>query len=144
MTGRVRVLAMDHFFDQDLRALAAHPRLDVRRFAYQRLRGPAMRVLGEDVATGLQAFARPELADGRRRYALWLTGEVRRLYLERAFDVIVLPSDTFFYVRSLPDAAHALGVPVVVVQKETTISIDTMERHSARRPVPDRWQSVVE
>jgi hypothetical protein len=128
---RVRVLALDHFFDQDLRALEAHPRLDVRRFPYQRLRVPAMRVMGADVAAGLRAFARPELAPARRRYAAWLVGEVRRLYLERAFDVIVLPTDTLFYVRSLPDAAHVLGIPVVVVQKETTISEATMESHSA-------------
>jgi hypothetical protein len=131
VTGRVRVLALDHFFDQDLRALEAHPHLDVRRFPYQRLRGPAMRMMGADVATGLQAFARPELAPVRRRYAAWLVGEVRRLYLERAFDVIILPTDTLFYVRSLPQAAHALGIPVVVVQKETTISEATMESHSA-------------
>jgi hypothetical protein len=131
VTDRVRVLALDHFFDQDLRALEAHPHLDVRRFPYQRLRGPAMRMMGADVATGLLAFARPELAPARRRYAAWLVGEVRRLYLERAFDVIVLPTDTLFYVRSLPQAAHALGIPVVVVQKETTISEATMESHSA-------------
>jgi hypothetical protein len=130
VTNRLRVLALDHFFDQDLNALAAHSRLEVRRFPYQRLRGAALRMLGADVATGLRAFARPELEASRRRYAAWLAREVRRLYLERAFDVIVIPSDTFFYVRSLPQAAHALGIPVVVVQKETTISVDTMEAHS--------------
>lgn len=135
MTDRVRVLAMDHYFDQDLRALEAHPRLDIRRFPYQRLRGPAIRILGAEVATGLRAYARPGLEPQRRRYGTWLVGEVRRLYLERAFDVIVLPSDTFFYVRGLPEAAHALGVPVVVVQKETTISEATMEAHSAEMQV---------
>lgn len=131
MTARLRVLAMDHFFNQDLRALAKQPQLDLRSFPYQRLRGTALRMLGESVATGLHDFARPELDGARRRYAAWLAQEVRRLYLERAFDLIVLPSDTFFYVRSLPEAAHALGIPVVVVQKETTISVDTMHAHSA-------------
>jgi len=106
---RLRVLAMDHYFDQDLQSLEAHPRMEVRRFPYQRLRGPAMRVLGNDVATGLHAYNRPELAAARARYAAWLKREVQRLYLERGFDVIVLPSDTFFYVRSLPDAAHSIG-----------------------------------
>ena len=42
----------------------------------------------------------------------------------------MLPSDTFFYVRTLPAAAHRLGLPVVVVQKETTISQATMETFS--------------
>jgi hypothetical protein len=127
---RVRVLAMDHYFDQDLRSLEAYPRLEVRRFPYQRLRRPALRMMGKEVGTGLVAYNRPELQAARARYASWLTREVRRLFLERAFDVIVLPSDTFFYVRSLPDAAHSLGIPVVVVQKETTISQATMTDHS--------------
>jgi hypothetical protein len=127
----IRVLALDHYFDQDLRALEAHPRLHVRRIPYQRLRGPALRILGAGVATQLDTFNQPELERMRRRYAAWLADEVRRLYLEQAFDVIVLPSDTFFYVRALPDAAHGLGIPVVVVQKETTVATGTMQVHSA-------------
>jgi hypothetical protein len=122
-----RVLALDHFFDQDLRALEAHPGLDVRRFPYQRLRRQAMRLMGNEVARGLKAYNQPGLARSRARYAAWLSAEVRRLYLEKAFDALVLPSDTFFYVRSLPAAAHRLGIPVIVVQKETTISQATMD-----------------
>ena len=138
MTERLRVLAFDHFFDQDLRALEAHPRLDVRRFPYQRLRRPAMRMMGKDVSATLKAYNRPELAAARGRYAAWLVREVRRLYMERAFDVVVLPSDTFFYVRTLPAAAHRLGIPVVVIQKETTISQATMDVFSdeLRREAP--------
>lgn len=127
----VRVLALDHYFDQDLQALEADPRLDVRRFPYQRLRGPALRLLGKDAGHGLRAYNNPGIAAARGRYAAWLAREVRRLYLESAFDVIVLPSDTFFYVRTLPAAAHQLGIPAVVVQKETTISRSTMETFSA-------------
>ncbi|MBJ7596047.1 MAG: CDP-glycerol glycerophosphotransferase family protein [Candidatus Dormibacteraeota bacterium] len=128
--GRVRVLAMDHFFDQDLRALEAHPDLDVRRFPYQRLRNPALRIMTEAISAGLRGYNDPRLRQRRLRYAAWLRREVRRLFLERAFDVLVLPSDTFFYVRALPVAVHELGIPVVVVQKETTISADTMKAHS--------------
>lgn len=123
----VRVLALDHFFDQDLRALEAHPGLEVRRFPYQRLRDPAIRTMGRAVATGLRAYNDPAIAGARGRYAAWLARELRRLYLESAFDVLVLPSDTFFYVRTLPAAAHRLGIPVMVVQKETTISEATMD-----------------
>ena len=126
----VRVLAMDHFFDQDLRALEAHPALDVRRFPYQRLRNSALRIMSSAISEGLRGYNNPALEQRRRRYAAWLAREVRRLYLERPFDVLVIPSDTFFYVRALPAAAHALGLPLVVVQKETTISADTMEAHS--------------
>jgi hypothetical protein len=125
-----RVLALDHFFDQDLRALEAHPRLQVRRFPYQRLRGRAVRLMGPQVARGLHPYNDPGIAAARGRYAAWLAREVEHLYLEQAFDVIVLPSDTFFYVRTLPAAAHRLGIPVVVVQKETTISQATMDTFS--------------
>jgi hypothetical protein len=126
----VRVLALDHYFDQDLRALEAHPGLDVRRFPYQRFRRPAVRIMGAAVARGLDAYNDPALAQARGRYAAWLERDLHRLYLERAFDVLVLPSDTFFYVRTLPAAAHRLGLPVVVVQKETTISQATMDTFS--------------
>jgi hypothetical protein len=126
----LRVLALDHYFDQDLRALEAHPHLKVRRFPYRRLRAPALRIMGRQVANGLHAYNEPDIAAARVRYAAWLAREVRRLYLEWAFDVLVLPSDAFFYVRALPDAAHGLGIPVVVVQKETTVSQATMETFS--------------
>ncbi len=143
---RVRVLAMDHFSDQDLRALEADPRLDVRRFPYQRFRQPAIRIMGRAVARGLHAYNNPDIAAARLRYAAWLQREVERLFLERAFDVILLPSDTFFYVRSLPGAAHALGIPVVVMQKETTISVHTMEEHSQEMrieaPFVADWMTV--
>jgi hypothetical protein len=46
------------------------------------------------------------------------------------FDAIVMPSDTFFYVRAVPGIAHSLGVPFLVVQKETTISNHTMREHA--------------
>lgn len=126
---QLRVLALDHFFDQDLRALEGHPQLDVRRFPYQPLRRRALRIMGDAVARGLTEYDQVS-AEARGRYAAWLERDLRRLYLEWAFDVLVLPSDTFFYVRTLPSAAHRLGLPVVVVQKETTISQATMETFS--------------
>src|SRR6202035_668224 len=128
------------------RALEADPRLDIRRFPYQRFRQPAIRIMGRAVARGLHAYNSPDIAAARLRYGTWLQREVERLYLERAFDVILLPSDTFFYVRSLPDAAHALGIPVVVMQKETTISVHTMEEHSqemrVEAPFVADWMTV--
>lgn len=35
---------------------------------------------------------------------------------------MVSPSDTYCYIRDVVQAAKDLGVPFVVVQKETTIS----------------------
>jgi hypothetical protein len=146
LTDRLRVLALDHFFDQDLRALERHPRLDVRRVPYQRLRHRALRIMGKAVGSGLAGYNNPDLAAARGRYAAWLAREVRHLYLERAFDIIILPSDAFFYVRTLPAAAHRLGIPVVVVQKETTVSQATMETFTtevaAEAPFVSDWMTV--
>jgi hypothetical protein len=128
--GTIRVLALDHYFEQDLDALEAHPGLDVRRFPYRRLRAPAMRLMGKQAARGLRAYNDPGIAAARARYAAWLAREVRNLYLEWSFDIVVIPSDAFFYVRTLPAATHRLGIPVVVVQKETTVSQATMETFS--------------
>ena len=68
----VRVLALDHFFDQDLRSLEAVPQLDVRRFPYQRLRRRAIRIMGDTVGRGLVAYNDPALAHARGLYAAWL------------------------------------------------------------------------
>lgn len=146
MTARdpLRVLALDHYFDQDLKALEAHPALSIRRLPVHRIREPAIRMMGETVAmgfeSGLKLFMSDELREARERFARWLDRAMRRIYLEGPFDLIVLPSDIFFYVRALPAVAHSLGLPVVVVQKETTISPQTIEREA---PVLRRYAPFI-
>jgi hypothetical protein len=130
MGGPIRALALEHFSGQDLDALTASPKLAVRRIPYTRFRDPAIRILGEDVGAGLERFWRDDLEPRRRRYETWLEREMRRLFIEWPFDVVLLPSDVFFYVRALPHAAHLVGASVVVVQKETTISPATAALHS--------------
>ena len=141
----MRFLVLDHYFGQDIEALLATAgdeiAFDVMPFEH--LRAEALRVFPIEVATGLEAFARPELEPERTRYAAVLREILEDRFTSAPFDGIVLPSDTFFYVRAAPVLAHALGVPLVVVQKETTISEHTMRVHSqsVRRyapPVADR------
>lgn len=129
MSG-LKALALDHYFSQDLDALEQTGRIVLRRIPFEALRQPALRFLGHDVTRDLHSFNDPSLVQARQRYAEWLSGRIRKLYLQWPFDVVVLPSDIFFYVRALPAAVHAIGIPVVVVQKETTISPDTLERDS--------------
>lgn len=125
------MLALDHYFDQDLKALEAQSALSIRRLPVYRLREPAIRMMGEEVGmgfeSGLKLFTSEELRLARETYARWLDKEMRGIYLEWPFDIVVLPSDIFFFVRALPTIAHALGLPVVVAQKETTVSPETME-----------------
>jgi hypothetical protein len=107
---------------------------------YELLRSESLRIFPGEVATGLRAFAAPELQDARNRYAAVLREIVEDRFTKFRFDAIVVPSDTFFYVRSMPAAAHALGVPFLVAQKETTISEHTMREHAeeVRRFAPPR------
>ena len=102
----------------------------MRVVPYFRLRDAANRIFPARVQDGLAPYAEPGLADLRARYADRLRREVARLYREWPFDVFVLPSDTFYYVRDLPSICHSLGVPVFVAQKETTITDETFERHA--------------
>ncbi len=141
----MRLLVLDHYFSQDIGSLtaAAGDEISLDVMPFEDLRAEALRVFPIEVATGLEAFARPELEPARRRYAEILREILEDRFTRAPFDAIVLPSDTFFYVRAAPDIAHSLGVPLVVAQKETTISEHTMRVHSesVRRfapPLADR------
>ncbi len=132
MPEPVRILALDHFSEQDRSALAdaGGEAFEWRTVPYWRLRNAANKLLPADVQQGLAAYARAGLASQRERFAAWTRQEVRRLYREWPFDVFLLPSDAYYYVRELPDACHKLGIPLVVVQKETTITDNFFEEHA--------------
>jgi hypothetical protein len=128
----MRFLVLEHHFSQDIDALrrAAGDDLDLDVISYELLRSEALRVLPEEVATVLAAFTKPELEGARRRYAAILREILEDRFTTAPFDAVVMPSDTLFYVRSAPAVAHALGVPFVVTQKETTITGHTMREHA--------------
>jgi hypothetical protein len=128
----LRAVVLDHFFGQDIEALreASQGSIEWRIVPYYRFRDAANRILPEPVQQGLQLYASRELADARARWVGRLRREVARLYREWPFDVLVLPSDTFYYVRDLWPICHDLGVPVFVAQKETTITHDTFDLHA--------------
>jgi hypothetical protein len=128
----VRFLVLEHHFAQDIDALrrAGGDQLELDVLDYDLLRSEALRVLPLEVASGLEAFTRPELEAARRRYAAVLREILEDRFAAAPFDAVVMPSDTFFYVRASPPAAHALGVPFLVAQKETTISEHTMREHA--------------
>jgi len=135
----VRILALDHFFDQDLAALrsALGPGEQLDVLPYQRLHRLARRHFPAAAFEGLDNAVElpPEAWAGYRaaaaRAAHWWTGAYRP-------NVFVVPSDAIFYVRPLIEAFARMTVPTVVVQKETSISPMVMDDHSAAvaRTVP--------
>ncbi|HZM17932.1 MAG TPA: hypothetical protein VFB87_00820 [Gaiellaceae bacterium] len=128
----MRLLVLDHYFQQDIESLreALGDSGEIRVVSYDLLRREALKVFPPEVATGLEPYARPEWEGYRREYSGRLKRLLEELYMEREFDAFVSPSDAFFYVRAAPEAAHALGVPFLVAQKETTITDHTMRVHS--------------
>jgi hypothetical protein len=132
MAERVRVLAIDHFSSQDRNALiaAGGERFAWRTVPYWVFRNAANALFPKEVREGLENWARPEFGERRSRFAAWCRHELSRLYLEWPFDVLLLPSDSLYYVRAIPDACHELGIPVMVAQKETTITDYSMAEHA--------------
>jgi hypothetical protein len=128
----VRFLVLEHHFAQDIDALrrAAGDDLELDILPYDLLRSEALRVLPEEVGNGLEAFTKRELEGARQRYAAILREILEDRFTSSPFDALVMPSDSFFYVRAAPAVAHALGVPFLVAQKETTISEHTMREHA--------------
>lgn len=141
----MRLLVLDHYFEQDIDAIREEggAELDLRTIPFDLPRSEAMRVFPEEVATGLEPYARPELEPERREWSRRLARLLEEQFSAREFDAFVSPSDVFFYVRAAPAACHRLGAPFFVAQKETTISPETMESHAKRvrryaPPIADR------
>jgi hypothetical protein len=141
----MRLLVLDHYFEQDIDAIRAEggAELEIRTIPFDLLRSEALRVFPEEVATGLEAYARPDLEPQRLEWSRRLESLLEEQFSRREFDAFVSPSDVFFYVRATPAACHRLGVPFFVAQKETTISPETMESHAERvrtyaPPIADR------
>jgi hypothetical protein len=136
----MRTLALDHFFRQDLEAIriALQPGDTLDVIPYQALRRMAVRVFPAAAFTGVERAFAPDMAESWRRYepivdrfADWVVAAYRP-------NVFVVPSDVFFYLRPMITRLRGLGIPTVVVQKETTISPMVMEVHATEvgRSVP--------
>lgn len=118
----MRILFIDHYFRQDIDAFMfhrhGHEYWTTPHTSFIRL---ARRIFHESVFTGLLEYHQPEHARARRRYSEVARQRVHDLYRLYGFDVIVAPSDTFFWIRPLIEATQELGIPFVVLQKESTI-----------------------
>lgn len=129
----MNLLIVDHHFGQDIEALsrvATSHRirvLDANMFGRvaQRHFPPwvFMSILGE-------AYALPEFAEARARHLEDVRTLLRDIYATFRFDVLVLPSDSIPAFRPCAAVLHDMGLPLVVLQKETAISPFTMEEES--------------
>lgn len=118
----MRLVCVDHYFDQDIGALQEASGAN-RCFSidYEPFLELARRFFPDEVFTGIEAYFRPEHADARAAYRRAIDKELERLQAVYRFDALLAPSDTFFWIRALIEAAQTRGIPFVVLQKEATI-----------------------
>jgi hypothetical protein len=114
-----------HFFKRDSQSLVnsamGH---HFRILSYSLFHRIARKHLPSWAFSSLKAedFARPDYVEAHKDYKTKICKIIRRIYLEFPFDAVIIPSDTIFYLRACVACAHELGKPVIILQKETTIS----------------------
>lgn len=139
----MKILAVDHFFQQDLEMLQEYaPQHEVRVIPYRWLHDLARQVFPEPYFSDWPLYSQPAFALLSARWqdvVAPLLGAIRARY---PFDVLVLPSDVIFYLRELIRWCQARGIPAVVVQKETSITEATMDEDSLN--VRDHLPSIVD
>jgi hypothetical protein len=131
----MRLLLLEHFSKQDIdglqNAIAAGGRpIETRVMSYQRLRHEVLKVIPDADDLQLEDYPLPERQAGWKAYERHLEGVFEELYAEWPFEAFVTPSDIFPYVRMAKAACQRLGVPFIVVQKETTVAEGTMEEET--------------
>ncbi|MCJ7766973.1 CDP-glycerol glycerophosphotransferase family protein [Candidatus Bathyarchaeota archaeon] len=123
----MNVLVIDHYFAQDIEAFL---NADQHRFwvlPYSYFSRSAQEIFPEPVFVGLEAYYRPEYSEARAQYADLIRVRLHQLYMMFPFDVVLAPSDTFFWIRAVILAAQELDIPFVVLQKEATIPTGWMD-----------------
>jgi len=125
----VRLLIVDHFFGQDIDALRhAAAEHELRVVSPDLLGAVARKMFPASVFSDSlgETYARPEYALARQRYEARASSILQSLYCAYPFDALIIPSDTIVYLRACIPAAHQMGIPVIVLNKETTISPHTL------------------
>lgn len=131
----MKVLFINHNFSQDIEELisARYKKYDFRWILPSYFSQEARKFLPKAIFdNGLAEYHLPKYKLARHKWSKAAPKALYRLYQIYPFDVIVSPSDTFFYIRDIVDASRNLGVPFIVAQKETTISPGTMNFHSKK------------
>lgn len=129
----MNVLIIDHHFGQDIDALVrASANDDVTRIVPAELFAARARlVFPADVFSDLSRYYASELAPQREAYRKVARSVMLGLYLTFPFDALVLPSDTFFYLRDVIELVREWGIPTVVVQKESGVSAKSLAHHAS-------------
>lgn len=118
--SRKTILALNHFWEQDLRALD----LANQEFNFIKIDGPALfkgaKLYFKDVVRRLDA---PYSSEDEASLSAWRQECSYILdLLDRRFgaNLILLPSDVYFWVREFIIEARSRGIKIIIVDKEGT------------------------
>lgn len=118
----MKILVVNHFFDQDIEAMAdANETHDIRVLSYGILEDIAIAQLPEEIRADF-SYNTVDLPEVKFNYTRALEELFDQIYFEFPFDVLVTPSDTFYWIRELVQILKERNIPVVVVDKEGMIS----------------------
>lgn len=125
----MRIIAFDHFFGQDLDALdgALAEGDALIRIPYRRWHRAAQKCFPDVAFQELSRPFRGDLEHSWTKYQKFVDDEVNWLIAVHQPNLLVLPSDIFFYVRPFVETFRRYEISTFVMQKETTISPDVMD-----------------
>lgn len=130
--GAPGLLVVNHFFDQDVRALMKQ----AKRLRVVALSAPvAFRHASLLFPEPVRAIKAPYATSSpvvRRAYRRTCRRFLRKAQRRHGIEALAAPSDAFYWIRELYEAARELGMMVVVLDKEGTISPYDWEAEARR------------
>ena len=100
----MRLLCVDHYFDQDIEALRRRPARTGARRRYEPFLELARRFFPDGSSPASRRTSGPSTADARAATRALAQSSVERLHARYRFDALLAPSDTFFWIRALIEA----------------------------------------
>jgi hypothetical protein len=137
----VPVAVIDHNFIQDIDALkrqAASAGINLIAFWYEPFYKLAEQYFPEHIRDG--SYLTVEMQECARRYRRLLVLLLAVWRPWRSVSCLLMPSDSFFWIRELVVLLKEYGIPCVVIDKEGTISPHSMEFHS--RQISERYPFI--
>lgn len=127
----MKLLAINHFFEQDLEALReTNPGHEMAVVHASLFHDAAARCFPRETFTDVSGYSRHGKRWSRLAYALATRRLLATLRKGSEFDLLIVPSDSIFYLREPIRALRKAGIATVVVQKETGMSPWTMRVHA--------------
>lgn len=121
-----RILVINHCFDGEIKALAAalpaFPDTAMFAVAPEPFFTPSVYLFPESISCGREPYDAPQFAELRRK-SRELSGKLfRQIRSAYPFDAVLTPSDSFYWLREFLMVCRENKIPVIVADKEGTIS----------------------